>query len=209
MTIPGILTGCAALITAVATLIGALVATGIIQGFVPVAQQPTQSAIVQTERPLSGNASFALSEQPRPTAATATDQQLIIQAIQRANSAEIASRRTQNGSSLPTAFAGAALNYEQVALQNMIGRGEYWDSTLHGQDFQSFDISADGMFADVYVIETWSMVIYSSQTNTCIAQSDLQDVPQTVSLERTGDGWIVTRLIADDGVPQPTFNACY
>jgi hypothetical protein len=118
----------------------------------------------------------------------------IVQAMQRANQAEVDALRSLDPRALPFAFSGIALQREQLAVASLQQAGEFAVNTLHSQFIRGMQFSDDGNTAIVEAIETWSSVRYSALTQQCLYRQAPHDVPQTVQLVRTAIGWMVFDL---------------
>ena len=65
-------------------------------------------------------------------------------------------------------------------------------------------VSKDRTLAQVDVRETWRQTTYSQSTGKPLGDAASQIVPQTVSLRRSGDGWVVEDIQpkSDEGTKQ-------
>ena len=119
----------------------------------------------------------------------------LISAIRLADQVEADAFRTLNASLLYKAYVGEALRTEQNSLNTLKDDGVYQISTLEGQSFQSFKVSADKSRAEVRVIETWSTVVYRVGTDECVQKFASHPAPQTIHLVRGDNVWMVENIV--------------
>lgn len=65
---------------------------------------------------------------------------------------------------------------------------------LTAQKFGAFKQNADGAEAQVDVTEGWDTVTYAKPDHTVVSHTSSPDNPQTVTLKRTPNGWIVEKI---------------
>ena len=125
---------------------------------------------------------------------TKADAAAIANAIRQSDEAESQALRTLDPAPLSEWYAGAALQRELTQVESLKTQGRYAETHLDKQDFQNAEMSKDGQQTKVRVVETWTSTTYDSQTRQPVSQQNAQTVPQTVTLQRNGDKWIVTNV---------------
>ena len=127
----------------------------------------------------------------------------LVATIRRGDDAEIQAYRTLNPTPLNAVYTGEALAKQLGDLQGLAGAGMAAVNQLHDQEFESFSLSRDGRRAEVSLTEIWSTTIYLIATQQCVAQLPRYGVPQTLSLERRGGGWIIYAARHHGKDPEP------
>jgi hypothetical protein len=204
-TIPGMLTGCAAVITAVAALIGALVAIGFLgNDSTPTAPEPRAELPVEIAE---GAKTSPASAEPSPDL-LAIHESRLRNAIDLIATAEIQAQSELDEAPLHDIFIGEALKLEISNLELLRNNRLYVISRRHNITYESFAISDDGLHAEVRVTPKWESTYYSSVNQQCAGQIPAHDIPQTVFLELQESGWMVTAMVVDDDYTPPTLLQC-
>ena len=115
-------------------------------------------------------------------------------AVRRADEAESRSFRSLDPVPLAACYSGDALTRELGELTSLRREGVYADSRLLDLRVGPVLLSPDGSEAQVEVSETWSLAVYSVQTQQLIRQNPSHVVPQSVHLRRTPSGWTVDQI---------------
>ncbi|MGH7502150.1 MAG: toll/interleukin-1 receptor domain-containing protein [Longimicrobiales bacterium] len=129
----------------------------------------------------------------------------IVDAIHRANRAEIDAQQTLDANRLAGAFIGEAMNMEILALSQLAGGGEYSVNELMASQILSIDVSPDESEAVVEAVETWGSTRFNVYTRQCLYRLLPHDVPQTVYLVRVDGAWIVSGIVTGGVQPQPAY----
>lgn len=131
----------------------------------------------------------------------------LMSAIQLADDAQIQALRSLDPAPLYEVFTGEALRSHVAAIENLKSQGLVAVFRLENQQFQSFKVSADGLRAEVQLIETWSYTVYSASTRQCHGHIPSHPIPQTIFLERKEDVWVVDTETLDPS-PEPAMVPC-
>lgn len=125
-------------------------------------------------------------------------------AVLKASDAEIRAHLESNPRLLDGLVTGAA--YRKIAddITSLASQGLVDVEQLHDQQFESFSVDPSGQHAEVRVVETWSNVLYSTKTNSCLRAFAPYRVPQTASLERQGDRWVLSDFTTYGSGPTET-----
>lgn len=99
---------------------------------------------------------------------------------------------------LSKVFSGEALKTETTIIDNLKKNNQYYLSARHDIRYDEINISSDVTQANAYVVPTWEMKLYSSTTKQCVAYIPPTEMPQTIYLEKTSSGWIITAIAFDD-----------
>lgn len=132
----------------------------------------------------------------------------LISAIRLANSAEARALFTLDPTPLYNSFTGEALKQEIASVDFFKTNGLFVNAQLEEQIFHTFKVQPDRVHAEVQVTETWSSTWSQIGTQQCVSYFASHEVPQTVFLEYGQNGWLVTAIIYDDSVPQPSPGTC-
>jgi hypothetical protein len=95
-------------------------------------------------------------------------------------------------------FSGEALKIETTIIDNLKKNNQYYVSVRHNIRYEEINISSDGTQTEAYVVPTWEIKLYSSATKQCVAYIPPTELPQTIYLEKTSSGWIITAIAYDD-----------
>ena len=128
-------------------------------------------------------------------------------AIRRADEAEILAFSTMNAAALGGSYAGPALQKHLETMQTLAASQVFMVNRLHNQRFESFTVSPDGRRAQVRLTEVWSSNFHSRVNRQCISHVHEHDVPQTLSLELTNQGWKI--YSAESHGADPQMVACH
>jgi hypothetical protein len=121
----------------------------------------------------------------------------LLAAIRYADDVTIRARYDLDPDSLSQAYTGEALRAELAAVQSLRSRNLYEDASLDDQEVQFVKVAPDGGSAEVRLIETWSTVYYSVSDHKCVSRSQGYKTPQTIQLQRTDRGWMVSAVLFD------------
>jgi hypothetical protein len=113
-------------------------------------------------------------------------------AVLKASDAEIRALRENNPKLLEGLVVGDAYDKMMAFVKSLASQELYEVHQLHDQQFDAFSVDPSGQRAEVRLTETWSSTQYSTRTNRCVRAFAPHRVPQTVSLERRGDRWILS-----------------
>jgi hypothetical protein len=205
---------CATVITAVTGLLAILDAAGYLPKRHPAGPQlleHTPIAVIATDappQPTIGRHELDPTEapqlEPTPTMDLVAKYRPDLKAaIVLGDVAEIQARRYLDPRPLHTIFTGEALEVELAAIQDLANDGIFVIARLENQDYRSFKVSDDGIYAEVQLVETWSAIAYSIVNQMCVARFPSQDAPQTVFLERRANGWLIYAIDHDSTPPAP------
>ena len=122
--------------------------------------------------------------------------------IRRADEAEVQAFSSMNPVILGAAFTGDALKSRLDDMKALRDNGVFMINRLHIMQFESFSLSRDGRRADVRLTEVWSSNFHSITTRQCVSHFHEHQVPQTISLELTNQGWIVYNIQTHGQTPQ-------
>ena len=128
-------------------------------------------------------------------------------AIQYGNTTETEAFRTLDASILTRAFTGEKLQSSRTEIESLVQNRLYYVSTLENQVFHQFHLSEDGQTAQVQLTETWSVVIYSAETDACTGKILSHSAPQTIYLTKLNDEWRVSNIVFDNA-SQPPIVSC-
>lgn len=101
---------------------------------------------------------------------------------------------TLDTSLLPSVFHGEALKRLVDAINTLKKKGFYLVTEQTNLRFEDFWISNDEQLARVSFIQTSKLTMKEVETHTCSGQAPLQEIPQTIYLERVGDKWMVYKI---------------
>ena len=132
----------------------------------------------------------------------------LLAAIRYADDVTIKARYDLDPDSLSQAYTGEALRAELAAVQSLRSRNLYADASLDDQQVQFVKVAPDGGSAEVRLIETWSTVYYSVSDQKCVSRSQGYKTPQTIQLQRTDRGWMVSAVLYDLQAPKETLVTC-
>ncbi len=145
---------------------------------------------------------------PKPVPNVEDYKQELIQAIRRADNAESEAGRTLDTAGLSRWYKGDALKSEEESIALLIREGIYVEATLENQQIDSYKLLQDGKRAEVRLTETWSSVYYRKSDNRCLWKAPSHAAPQTITLERNGDSWIVVAIVHELNQPEPAREYC-
>lgn len=132
-----------------------------------------------------------------PVAISETVKAELISAIRLADNAEIDANYSLSPEVLYKSYTGEALKTELSNIEQLKKSGFNLSSTLEQQEFKSFNLSADGLEAEVQLIETWSVIYFTTSTNACYGKVPSHTAPQTMYLKKTENGWLVSSIVQD------------
>ena len=156
----------------------------------PPAPRPSPLSVFDGIGRLSPPADVKPAPAPRPPAVVTPElRQLLADTIRYADAAEIQAYRTFNAGPLARFYVGDLLQAHLAKLQENARNQIFEVNTLHQQQFEWFSISPDGMRAQVRLTEYWSEDVHAIATGRCLSHVHERPVPQTLSLQLTGDGW--------------------
>ena len=115
----------------------------------------------------------------------------LIDAIKRANDADVEAQRTVNTAPLYNAYTGRMLDKEIAAIQELQSKQWYVVLQVQEQRFGRFAVSGDT--ARVRVVEVWMRQYFSSVTGQS-GQPGTESVPQTYHLIKRGADWLVDNI---------------
>ena len=190
--------------------VGALVFFLVVLGFLAASNQNTNGGEEQTQpTPISRSDDTA-----RPVSIAAPTPDLVaihkprlISAIRQADNAEIYAYHTLDPAPLYKVVTGEALRSYLTRIESLQSQGIFEVSHLENQQFQSFNVTPDGLRAEVRVIETWSSTVHLISTRQCYGQFPSHQFPQTIFLELKDDVWVVD-TVTHDGVTSPEMVPC-
>jgi hypothetical protein len=126
-----------------------------------------------------------------PTEQAPVDEATLKSAIRLADDAEAEALRTLDPAPLSQAYTGEALRAELKKVDDLKAKGLYIQAHLDNQEIQSVQVSPDNTKAEVKIVETWTTAFYSSANKQLVQSNTGQPEPQTISLVRGADGWLV------------------
>jgi hypothetical protein len=122
-------------------------------------------------------------------------------AIKLADDIDREAYQSLNTDILSKAYTGSELQKKQNFVNELKSHKTYIYSRLRKQVFHNFQISPDGYTARVDLTETWSHKIFSQKSNELLAKSPALDVPQVNYLQKTENGWLITRTVFSGNAP--------
>jgi hypothetical protein len=140
------------------------------------------------------------SEPPRVTP------EELLAAIRTADNVQIRARQSLDTTILSSAYTGEALRTQIEGVKSLIDQGLYGYEQLDNQELRSVQVK--GSEADVELTETWSAVYYRSQDDQCVSQTRGEQVPQTIRLQYSKNGWMVSNFLEDLHTPAGSADAC-
>ena len=126
-----------------------------------------------------------------PQTPSVTTEELVA-AIRTADNVAIRARQRLDTTILSSAYTGEALRTQIEGVKSLVDQGLYSYEQLDNQQVRSVQVK--GSEADVELTETWSAVYYRSQDDQCVSQTRSQQVPQTVRLRHSKDGWLISQF---------------
>ena len=115
-------------------------------------------------------------------------------AVLKSSTAQADFLRSGDASLIADIFEGRAKDSVVADFAEYKKSGLYMDSDLLDQDFTDVSFSPDRNRAEVRVTETWRTAIRDSENNKCVQQSDPKPVPQSLTLQRQKETWVVTDM---------------
>jgi hypothetical protein len=123
------------------------------------------------------------------------DEATIEAAIERADTIEARAMFTLDPSSLASAFSGTALADEERRIEDLRRNDAYVDQQLVSATIDSMTLEPSGAQVRVHLTERWKATLYSNATKTAIRDLGQSIDPQTMFLQRSANGWIVTSIV--------------
>ncbi|HMZ08937.1 MAG TPA: hypothetical protein PK078_15080 [Anaerolineales bacterium] len=189
-TLPGILTGCGAMITALAALIGSCVG-----GVALFKKEPTPSpsAIVA---PLAPDTNYIVIEKiqlPDSPGISKDDEKAVAELIVAANRAEILAVFYQDTSYLDQYYAGQALQTMQQVVEDVKLSGQIvlYEFDLDKSYYVSMNLKNNVLSIDE--CEYWQTSYFDLDGN-LVGNDELSLTPQTISIELLGDEVYITAI---------------
>jgi hypothetical protein len=125
-------------------------------------------------------------------------------AVLKASDAQIRADEENDSRYLEGVVVGEAHKKMAMEVQSLVKEEVYAVSRLEDQSFQSFSVDPTGQRAEVRLTETWTTALYSTRSGACKSVVAPHRVPQSVSLERHGDRWVVSDYTTYGKSPAPT-----
>ena len=122
----------------------------------------------------------------------------LISVIRLANQAEIQSTYDLNTDPLAKYYTGEALKTALSSLDWLKTNGLFAEAKLEQQNFQTFNVSNDGLEAELEIEEIWTYILYNSSNNNCYGKLDSNRIQQKVYLKKGESGWMITAFIDND-----------
>jgi hypothetical protein len=144
---------------------------------------------------------------PDPGVVTPALRATLEAAIRRASDVSAEAVRTLNPRGLSRVFTGDALDENVRIIQLLAGTGTFAVVTLNSRRFGSFSVSDDGRSAEVEVAEVWSANFHSIITKQCMTHFHEHESRETVTLERSPRGWLLTDV--ETHTPEPQLVGCH
>lgn len=189
-TIPGMLTGCGATITAIAALIGSCV------GGIALFSKPPDSSPTAIVAPLAPDTNYIVIEKIQLPDAPEISQDIeqgAAELIVAANKAEILAIFYQDTSYLDQYYAGQALQTMQQVVEDVKQSGQivYHEFDLDKSYYVSMNLKNNVLSIDE--CEYWQTSYYDSDGN-IVNNDELTLVPQTISIELVGGEAYITAI---------------
>jgi hypothetical protein len=144
---------------------------------------------------------------PDPGVVTPALRATLEAALRRASDVSAEAVRTLNPRGLSRVFTGDALDENVRIIQLLAGTGVFGVVTLNSRRFGSFSVSDDGRSAEVEVAEVWSANFHSIITKQCMTHFHEHESRETVTLEHSPRGWLVTDV--ETHTPEPQLVGCH
>jgi hypothetical protein len=149
-----------------------------------------QAAPAPTATPVTAAATTTQAPTPAPTP-TPDIETLLIDAIDRANQAEIDAQRTLDSSVLEGNVTGDALERQLERVESLQNAGRYRVSAQVSIEYLGFEIAADGTHAQVETLEVWRGEVYRLGDDVMLYRNLPDYTPQTYSIEMVEGLWLV------------------
>jgi hypothetical protein len=125
-------------------------------------------------------------------------------AVLKASDAQIRATQENDPRLLNGLMIGEAYRKAAEDIQSQVKEELYAVHQLHDQKFDSFSVDPTGQRAEVRLTETWSTEWYSTRNRECKGARAPHRVPQTASLERHGDRWVLSDFTTYGATPPTT-----
>lgn len=117
--------------------------------------------------------------------------------LEAAAQVEIRAKRTLDVSLLSEVYSAEALRLISEQIEMVKSQGFYYDAEIVERIIHSIKIESDYNHAQVSMTETWRTTTRNATTGAVVEEGQSKDVPQTVTLEKTGRGWMITAVTFD------------
>lgn len=127
----------------------------------------------------------------------------LLNAIDLAAYAEIEAFRELSDEPLYSIYTGEALKTALASVELLRDSALYALTQRNSIQIDYVEVSPDANHGRVRVIPVYEVWFYSVQTNECVGYWPPYEIPQTVSLEQTADGWMITAIVFEDDSERP------
>lgn len=127
-------------------------------------------------------------------------------AVEEANEAFIRTARTTDPAHLRSRLEGPILQSMSAAIDAVRKRGQYAESKLLSLKWGEAKVSGD--IAEIETIERWEHTHFNAATHRCRVRLAPRTIRQTYHLRRANGKWMIHRIVADPGNPQPEPRRC-
>jgi tetratricopeptide (TPR) repeat protein len=167
----------------------------------PAPPPPTPASAPRKSTPTVPVASLDPNEMiPAPPAIEAQLKQFVLSA----DNLEIQAYQTMNPTLLQSAYTGSVLAKHVQEMTALATAGVFAVNRLAGSRFGPITVSRDGQRAVVEVTETWASDFHPiAAPQQCSFHIHERPIPQTIRMQRAGQGWIVYDLTQPEENLQP------
>jgi hypothetical protein len=105
-------------------------------------------------------------------------------------------------------FKGSALKLQIAGIDTFRSNGVFAVAQRPRISYGDITVNPDERHARVHATPVWDLTFYSIMNQQCVGRWPAREVPQTIDLEASDDGWIITAVVVEDNAVAP-LQPCY
>lgn len=129
-------------------------------------------------------------------------------AVDLASAAIVEATRQLNPQPLYQIFKGAALKLQIANIDAFRNNGVFAVAQRPRISYGDITVNPDERHARVHATPVWDLTFYSIMNQQCVGRLPAREMPQTIDLEASDGGWIITAVVMEDNAVPP-LQPCY